>query len=64
MKENKLNLDKELRNIEFTKYHFDSIVALLKYKNINMINTNRARLLGDIDLVIDMLQDLKLSITE
>lgn len=56
---NSFKFDKELRAMEFTEYQFNSIVALLKYKDNNMIDNNMTRLKSSIDIVIESLEELK-----
>lgn len=56
---NKINYEEELRDLEFARKDFDEIIALLKYKNDNMIELNKSRLIGDIDLVMSTLEELK-----
>lgn len=51
--------EEENRKLEFAKYHFDGLVALLGYKSNSMLWNNKQRALCMADAVIDTLTELK-----
>lgn len=51
--------EQQIRTLDFADYHWRAVRALLRYRDDGMITFNRTRFCGDIDLVIDTLQDLK-----
>jgi flagellin-specific chaperone FliS len=59
MEKNSFDYERALRGLDFAKYHYDSLIALLKYKNDRMIELNKTRAVGSIDLVIAELTELK-----
>jgi hypothetical protein len=54
-----VDYEESLRSIDYARWHFNAIEALLRYKSDFMIDANKTRLVGDIDLVIDILTELK-----
>jgi hypothetical protein len=64
MDNNKFDYEKALRGLDFAKYHYDSLIALLKYKNDRMIELNKTRAIGSIDLLIAELLELKEELTQ
>jgi hypothetical protein len=59
MSNEKFDYDKALRGLDFAKYHYNSLIALLGYKNDGMIKLNKVRAISSIDLIIDELKELK-----
>lgn len=59
MKNEKFNYEQALRGLDFAKYHYNSLIALLGYKNDRMIEANKTRAVGSIDLIINELAELK-----
>lgn len=59
MEDKKIDYEAELRSLDFAKYCYDEIVALLKYKNDSMVELNKTRVIGSIDLVIETMEELK-----
>lgn len=57
----KMPLDYEylINSMDYARHHFESIEALLRYKNDDMMELNKERLLSSINLVMDSLQELK-----
>ena len=51
--------EEENRKLNFAKYHFDGLVALLGYKDNAMLYANKERALCMADAVIETLQELK-----
>lgn len=51
--------ERQLRYLDFADYHWRAVRALLRYKDDKMIDFNKARFSGDIDLVISTLAELK-----
>lgn len=57
----KMPLDYEylINSMDYARHHFESIEALLRYKNDGMMELNKERFLSSINLVMDSLQELK-----
>lgn len=50
----------QIRNLTFAKeMYLNDLIALLKYKDTNMIEKNKSRALADIDLMIKTMEELK-----
>lgn len=53
-------IDEQLRNLYFAnKHYFNDLIAMLEYKDIKIIENNKARFLSDIELGIKTLEELR-----
>lgn len=49
--------------LEFAKHHFDGLICIFKQKNNAMLHSNKERLLCMIDIIINVLTELKQTIS-
>lgn len=55
-----IDFEKELRNLEFARNHYlNELIALLSYKDEKMLELNKARALGGIELTIKTMEELR-----
>lgn len=59
MEDNKIDYEAELRNLDFGKYCYEEVVALLRYEKDNMVELNKARAIDSIDIIIETMEELK-----
>lgn len=58
--EKEINFKQEVRNLEWArKMYLNELIALLKYNDLNMLNSNKTRALCDIELMIRTMEELK-----
>lgn len=55
-------LERIKNDLDYGKYQYDSLVALLKYNNKDMVVDNKERALANIDYLENILKDVKVLI--
>lgn len=58
-----IKFDQELRSLNFAKEKYlNETIALLEYKDEKMIELNKSRVIGNIELMIKTMEELKAKI--